>query len=313
MGMDINLGVLLPTTTALWGDGAQPRDLIDFGIRAERLGFGSLWVNDSLVTPRIETLTMLAALAPVTSTVTLGTATLLPVLRRPVQAAQQIASVDLLSDGRLVLGVGAGFPGRFGQPLHEWSQVPWPRRFARLDETVALWRQLWSGGAPGDFHGELLSFDDLPASTPAYRPGGPPIWLGGASPGALARAGRHYDGWLPYPPDPEVYASGLARVRAVAADAARPAVSAGLFSTVLVAADPVAGAAGLDEYARTAYGMPLVELRKVQSVVTGTLAQVRADLGRYVAAGARTLVLRVGTLGVKAQLDQLEALATLRW
>jgi alkanesulfonate monooxygenase SsuD/methylene tetrahydromethanopterin reductase-like flavin-dependent oxidoreductase (luciferase family) len=306
---DVRIGVLLPTGTALWGDGVEPRDLIDFGIRAERLGYAGLWANDSVLTPRIEALTMLAALAPVTRTVTLGTATLLPVLRRPVQAAQQIASLDLLCGGRLVLAVGAAYPGRFGQPLHQLSEVPWERRFARLDDTVELWRQLWSGAGAAAFHGEVLHVDDLPAGTPSYRPGGPPIWLGGASPAALARTGRMYDGWLPYPPDPADYATGLAAVRQAAGP--RGPLSAGLFVTVLITDDPESGEATLDEFARTAYGLPLADLRAIQAVVTGTEAQVRAGLRRYVEAGARHLAVRLGVVGVKAQSDQLEALSAL--
>src|SRR5882757_810238 len=100
MDDDIRLGVLLPTGKAQWGEGTDPRKLLDFAIRAETLGFASLWANDSLLSPRIEALIMLAAVAPVTERVTLGTAALLPVLRRPVQAAQAIASLDLLSGGR---------------------------------------------------------------------------------------------------------------------------------------------------------------------------------------------------------------------
>ena len=82
---DISLGVLLPIGAAQWG-GGDPRELTDFAVQAEDLGFSSLWVNDFLLTPRIEALTMLAAVAPVTRRVRLGTAALLPVLRRPVQA-----------------------------------------------------------------------------------------------------------------------------------------------------------------------------------------------------------------------------------
>ena len=137
---DIELGVLIPIGQAQWGQGIDPRELLDFAVRAEELGYSSLWVNDFLLTPRIEALTMLAAVAPLTSRVTLGTAALLPVLRRPVQAAQALASIDLLSGGRLVLTVGAAFPGAFGEPQHALSEVPWERRFTRLDETVALWR-----------------------------------------------------------------------------------------------------------------------------------------------------------------------------
>ncbi|MCD9874793.1 LLM class flavin-dependent oxidoreductase [Streptomyces guryensis] len=113
----MDIGILLPTGSAQWDASDDPRELIDFARRAERSGFSSLFVNDSLISPRIEALAMLAALGPVTDTVTLGTAALLPFLRRPIQAAQSLASLDLLSGGRLVVTVGAGFPGRFGRPF----------------------------------------------------------------------------------------------------------------------------------------------------------------------------------------------------
>lgn len=131
-------------------------------------------------------------------------------LWRPVQAAQTLASIDLLSRGRLELTVGAAFPGRFGVPQHMLSDVPWERRFTRLDETVALWRQLWAAPEGGSsFQGELLRFEALPPMTAPSRPGGPPVWLGGASESALRRTGRRYDGWMPYPPSADGYANGL--------------------------------------------------------------------------------------------------------
>jgi Luciferase-like monooxygenase len=84
----------VPTGQAQRGAGTDPRDLLEFATRAERLGYDSLFVNDSLLTRRIEALTMLAALAPVTKHATLGTAALLPFLRRPMQTAQTLASID---------------------------------------------------------------------------------------------------------------------------------------------------------------------------------------------------------------------------
>jgi len=253
---DFRLGVLIPIGQAQWGAGTDPRELIDFAVQAEELGYSSLWANDFLLTPRIEALTMLAAAAPVTRTVTLGTAALLPVLRRPVQAAQTLASIDLLSGGRLVLAVGAAFPGRFGLPQHELSEVPWERRFTRLDETVALWRQLWTRPDLTSFHGEVLRFDGLPPMTAPARPGGPPIWLGGGSPSALRRVGRIYDGWLPYPPSPAAYADGLAAVRAAATEAGRSADGQ---------LRPAAGSAGDDPGSRggpaRACGGPAARLR----------------------------------------------------
>jgi alkanesulfonate monooxygenase SsuD/methylene tetrahydromethanopterin reductase-like flavin-dependent oxidoreductase (luciferase family) len=307
----VRLGVLLPTGRAQWGDGADARELIAFALRAERLGYDSLFVNDSLLTPRIEALTMLAALASVTESATLGTGALLPFLRRPVQTAQALASIDLLSGGRLAVAVGAGFPGRFGRPLYGWSEVPWERRFTRLDETVALWRQLWAATGPTAFHGEVLRFDDIPPSTPPFRQGGPPIWLGGATPAALVRTGRLYDGWLPYPPDPADYRAGLEAVRTVATESGRSpdALTPALFVSVLVADSVDDGRRSLDDYATANYRLPLVELEKIQAVVTGPPDHVVARLNRYTAAGARHLIARIGAVDWRSQLDQLDQIA----
>jgi alkanesulfonate monooxygenase SsuD/methylene tetrahydromethanopterin reductase-like flavin-dependent oxidoreductase (luciferase family) len=266
-------------------------------------------VNDFLLTPRIEALTMLAAVAPLTHRITLGTSALLPVLRRPVQAAQTLASIDRLSGGRLVLTVGAAFPGRFGVPQHVLSEVPWERRFARLDETVALWRQLWdspSGG--GSFHGSLLQFDDLPPTIAPSRTGGPPVWLGGASESALRRIGRTYDGWMPYSPTAAQYAEGLATVRAAAAAAGRglDEVMPALFVSVVVTDTVEQGRSLLAEFAQASYGLPLSELEQIQALAAGPLDLVADKLGQYVAAGTRHLAVRIATTSLAAQREQLE-------
>jgi alkanesulfonate monooxygenase SsuD/methylene tetrahydromethanopterin reductase-like flavin-dependent oxidoreductase (luciferase family) len=307
----MDIGVLLPTGKAQWGADGDPRELVALAVRAEQLGYSSLFVNDSLISPRIEALTMLAALAPATERVTLGTGALLPFLRRPIQAAQSLASIDLLSGGRLTVAVGAGFPGRFGQPFYTLSEVPWPRRFTRLDETVALWRELWRGAT--SFHGEILNFDNIPPATLPFRAAGPPIWLGGATPAALARTGRRYDGWLPYPPDPADYASGLRDIHHAAAEAGRSpdAITPALFVSVRVDRSLPSGRRALGDYAQVNYGMPLEELEKIQAVVTGTAADVTESLRRYVAAGARHVVIRLGALGLHSQRDQLEQVAAL--
>ena len=307
----IGLGVLLPTGTAQWSKDDDPRDLITLGRTAEHLGFTSLFVNDSLITPRIEALTMLAALAATTETATLGTGALLPFLRRPVQTAQALASVDLLSRGRLTLAVGAGFPGRFGRPFYDLSEVPWPRRFARLDETVRLWRALWQGA--DSFDGEFHHFTDLPPALRPTRPTGPPVWLAGATPTALARTGRLYDGWLPYPPDPADYTTGLRDIHRAATAAGRTpeAITPALFVTVRIDNDPRTARAALDDYARATYGMPLTELEKIQAVVAGTAEQVAQRLHQYVTAGARHLVTRPAALNLRAQREQMERVAAL--
>ena len=311
---DVQLGVLLPIGQAQWGEGTDPRELVDFAVRAEGLGYSSLWVNDFLLTPRIEALTMLAAVAPVTSQVLLGTAALLPVLRRPVQAAQTLASIDLLSAGRLVLTVGAAFPGRFGLPQHELSGVPWERRFTRLDETVALWRQLWTDPGTASFHGDLLHFDGLPPMTAPRRPGGPPIWLGGGGPSALRRAGRRYDGWMPYPPEPADYRRGLATVRQAAREAGRPVadITPALFVSAAVTDSAASGRRLLEEFSQASYGMPLAQLETIQALAAGPPEHVAERLRGYVAAGARHLACRIATTSLAAQREQLDQIIKLR-
>jgi alkanesulfonate monooxygenase SsuD/methylene tetrahydromethanopterin reductase-like flavin-dependent oxidoreductase (luciferase family) len=312
-GGKTDLGVLLPIGKVQWGD-RDPRELIDFAARAEDLGYSSLWANDFLLTPRIEALTMLAAAAPVTRNVTLGTAALLPVLRRPVQAAQTLASIDLLSGGRLVLAVGAAFPGRFGVPQHVLSEVPWERRFTRLDETVGLWRQLWTRPDLTSFHGELLHFDELPPMTAPARAGGPPIWLGGATPAALRRTGRLYDGWMPYPPEPAGYRDGLAAVRQAATDAGRDAgtITPALFVSVAVTESVRAGRELLAEFSQANYGLPLDQLETIQAVVAGPADHIAERLRGYVAAGARHLACRIATTSLAAQREQLEQIIKLK-
>ncbi|GAA2156541.1 LLM class flavin-dependent oxidoreductase [Actinomadura napierensis] len=309
---DVRIGVLIPIGKAQWG-GADPRDLIAFAARAERLGFDSLWVNDGITESRIEALSMLAAAAAVTERVTLGTAALMAVLRRPVQAAQTLASLDLLSQGRLTVTVGAGFPGRFGKPMYAASQVPWERRFTRLDETVSLWRQLWREPENKSFHGELLHFDDLPTMTAPFRTDGPPIWLAGITPTALSRIGRMYDGWLPYPPDPADYKAALSGVHRAAEEhgRAQDAVTPALFTSVLVEDDPVKGNRTLERFALANYGLPLDQLRQIQAVVTGGADEVAARLSEYTAAGARHLVLRLGATGLDEIGEQLGRVADL--
>ena len=312
---DVELGVLIPIGQAQWGQGADPQELPDFAVRAEELGYSSLWVNDFLLTPRIEALTMLAAVAPLTSRVTLGTAALLPVLRRPVQAAQTLASIDLLSGGRLVLTVGAAFPGPFGVPQHVLSGVPWERRFTRLDETVALWRQLWAapeGG--GSFQGSLLRFEELPPMTAPPRPGGPPVWLGGASESALRRVGRYYDGWMPYPPSADGYADGLVTVRAAAAEAGRDAaaVTPALFVSVVVTDTVERGRELLRTFAEASYGLPLEQLEQIQALAAGPADVIADKLRGYVAAGARHLAVRIATTSLQSQREQLEHIIKLK-
>ncbi|TNC29550.1 LLM class flavin-dependent oxidoreductase [Amycolatopsis alkalitolerans] len=285
----MKFGLLLPS-------GRLPaRSLVDIAVRAEELGFDSVWAGDSLVRARVEPLTLLTAVAQATSRITLGTAVLIPAHRHPVQAALSITALDQLSGGRLVLGVGAGFPG-FSEQEFDLVGVRFKTRFSHLDDTVTLWRQLWTG-QPESFHGKVLHYDWLPEVPPPARPGGPPIWLGGITPNALRRTARLYDGWLPYPPDPAEYASALATIR----EGGRP-VTPALFATVYLDDDIERGTARLDSYCRDTYNRPLDVIGTIQVMLTGP--DVRAQLARF--AGAEHVLLRIAASDPATFEEQLE-------
>lgn len=312
MNENIKYGVLLPTSGVQLVSPTAARTLVDLAVEVERLGFDSVWAGDSLSRGRIEPLALLSSVAAVTERVILGTAALMPAFRHPVPAAQALSSLDLLSGGRLVLGVGGGYPG-FSE--HELGLVGVdPRtRFTWLDDVVELWRRLWSPEPPDTFHGRVLHHDWLPAIPPPPRPGGPPIWLAGASKPALIRAGRHYDGWLPYPPDVADYRTGLEQIRATASETGRDpeSITPSLFATVFVDEDAQRAWREMAEYAESNYRLPVETVADIQVLITGPADAVAERLNTYVDAGARHIALRIGTLHQPTWTEQLSRLAHL--
>ncbi|NKY87458.1 LLM class flavin-dependent oxidoreductase [Nocardia veterana] len=304
-------GLLLPGGVAQLERGGAARGLADLAATAEGMGFDSVWLGDSLSRARIEPLTILAAAAAMTERITLGTAALMPAYRHPVHAAATLASLDQLASGRLILGVGAGFP-ELSRAEFDLVGVDYRTRFTHLDETVALWRRLWSGDT-APFHGRVLHYDWLPEVPQPDRPGGPPIWATGITPAALARTGRHYDGWLPYPPEVNTYSEGLATVRAAAVAAGRgeSSVTPALFATVYVSDDPEVGLSALERYTRATYAMPVETVEAIQVLLTGTPEYLAAQLDRYARAGAEHILLRIAALDPTEFTGQLARLAGL--
>ncbi|WP_236789356.1 LLM class flavin-dependent oxidoreductase [Amycolatopsis sp. GM8] len=294
----MKFGLLLPSGQAQLQAGGSARALVETAVRLEELGFDSVWVGDSLVRARIEPLTLLTAIAQATERITLGTAVLIPAHRHPAQAALTITSLDLLSEGRLVLGVGAGFPG-FSEQEFDLVGVRFKTRFSHLDDTVTLWRQLWTGN-PESFHGKVLHYDWLPEVPRPARPGGPPVWLAGITPAALDRTARLYDGWLPYPPNPAEYASALATIRGTTDRPVTPA----LFATVYLEDDVERGTAALDAYCRATYRQPLDVIGRIQVMLTGP--DIFAQLSRFT--DAEHVLLRIAAVDPAAFAGQLEKL-----
>ena len=172
----------------------EMRELVEL---VEGCGFDSLWVGDHISFPVaiLDPLLQLAQAAVISRRLVLGTAVYLLPLRHPAPVAKQVATLDHLTEGRLIFGVGVG--GEFPKE-YEVCGIPLKERGARLSEAIPIMRKLWSGEPASHNGGCYPAFDGVAMQPPPRQPGGPPIWFGGRSEGALRRTGRLGDGWLAY-------------------------------------------------------------------------------------------------------------------
>src|SRR3989304_5735038 len=179
--------------------------------RIEELGYDSAWTSEHIFFyfPTFDALTSLAAMAARTSRIRLGTAVLLLPLRPAALAAKEIASVDLISGGRLLLGVGIGgeYPKEF-----EAVGVPVRERGARTDEAIQVLRRLWTEENV-TFDGRFPKLAGVTLHPKPAQLDGPPLWIAGRSEAAIRRAGRLGGGYLPYLFSPGRYPDSLAAVR----------------------------------------------------------------------------------------------------
>ncbi len=209
------------------GSGIDPDTLRRRAMAAEDAGFESIWVGDHVALPRaddsgnsdprLEALVTLTYLAAVTRRVRLGVGVIVLPQRHPVLLAKQLTSIDVLSMGRLTVGIGVGYVeaelDAFGVSLAE--------RGARTDEYLAAVLALWDEAAP-DFAGRWVSYsgvveEPLPVQLPR-----PPIVVGGHSEAALARAIRFGDGWFGWDLDADETATTLDRLNTLRSSVLRP-------------------------------------------------------------------------------------------
>jgi len=183
--------------------GVEGTLVVDWAVRAEARNFSHLAGIDRVRYGNYEPLTVLAAAAAVTRRITLATTILLSPLRNTALLAKQVASLDRLSDGRLVLGVGIGSR----QDDYEATGLDYRSRGRRLSEQLADLRRHWEEDAIGP---------------PPARPGGPPILVGGNSGPAFARMARYGDGYIHGGGPPRAFARVAGEARAAWIDAERP-------------------------------------------------------------------------------------------
>jgi len=220
----MDYGICLPN----FPDGASREGMEAAAEAAERLGWSTAWTTDHILVANedaddygriYEALLSLAWIGARYSEVRLGTSVLVVPQRNAVIVAKELATLDSLSGGRVVAGVGVGW----NEP--EFANIGATDRYhvrgAYLDETIRLWRHLWSGSTE-PFHGRFHSFDDF-AFAPLPDQGGElPIVVGGRAEAALRRAGTLGDGYQSSATNAEKYAERLPIIRAAAEAAGRP-------------------------------------------------------------------------------------------
>ena len=205
---------------------ATSQAIVDTACKAEGLGFDALFVNDHVIvddSPRsalwrnvYDPLMVLSYVAARTSTVKLGTSVLIMPYRNPVVTAKMVATLDQMSGGRAIAGVGSGW----NKAEYAALGVPHGERGARTNEYLRLWKACWEPGAT-TFHGRFFSFDNMHVYPKPLQQPHPPIWIGGSSQASLRRAARFAEVWQPTPTPLADLKSNMAYLRDVCAEVER--------------------------------------------------------------------------------------------
>jgi probable F420-dependent oxidoreductase len=303
--MAVEFGVLLPTREAIMSGRPETAPLLTMAERAEAAGFDSVWIGDSITArPRHEPLTLLAAVAARTRRVRLGTGVLLPALRPPVVLAHVVGTLDRLSEGRVILGVGIAADAPAIRKEFAAVGVPFERRVGRVLETLEICRALWSRDHVS-FSGKHFTLDDATVEPKPHRPGGPPIWIGGSGPTALREAAR-FDAWFPTGPSVEFFAEHFPVIQAAARAAGRApdAVTGAAYVTLALDANAAAAEQRLHRFLETYYAAPARVILARQACYAGPLDGCIEWLRRWIDAGAHHISLRFAGGDQLAQVDE---------
>jgi len=309
--MSVRLGYLLPTRERVMVGVHETDQILKLGDKAEEVGLDSVWIGDSLLAkPRHEPLSLIAAIAGRTKRIQMGTAVLLPMLRNPVLLAHQAATIDQISHGRLILGVGTARDVPAIRNEFMAAGVPFEKRIGTMLEGMRLCRALWAGG-PVDWEGRWTVKGAELAPEP-FTPGGPAIWSGGGVPDALKRAGRYFDGWFPSGAgNGKVWGESWAQIKSHATEAGRDptAIVGAAYVTISIQDDLAKANAELDHYLQSYYNLPAEQIRSQQYCFAGDLSAATDWVSEFVEGGASHICLRF--TGNEDE-RQMETLAELR-
>lgn len=301
MNTRIELGVAIPQAGLTAAP--EPRRIREFLARAEALGFGSAWVLEQILgtIPILEPVELLSYAAACTERLKLGTAVLLAGIRGPVHLAKSLATVDRLSGGRLIVGVGLGAASRITSAT--WG-IGAERRAARFAEGLRLMKQLWTEPRV-TFAGEFWQLEKAAMEPKPVQKPHPPLWFGAHHPNALKRAVELGAGFMGAGSVSTAgFADEVVQVRRLLAEAGRDPTRFGLGKRVYIAIDRDCerAARSLSEFFGAFYRKP--ELTG-EVAVYGDVDTCLEGLHRIIDAGARMLLLNP----VADEMEHLERFA----
>lgn len=219
----MKIGLSLPNN---WGV-EDPLALVDLAVLAEDLGYDSVWVTEHLLNlghvanrlgprPYHHSLALLSFIAARTTRVSLGTSVLVLPFRHPVELAKFAATLDHLSGGRLILGVGAGAIREEFEAL----SLDYVKRGSITAEAIRMMKSLWTS-QPVSFHGDHWSFNEVYFSPKPIQKPHVPLWIAGMTPAALRRTGTLGDGWHATAIPVEEFVAGREQIRRIAESVGR--------------------------------------------------------------------------------------------
>lgn len=294
---DLRIGVTFPA-------GQYTHSPLDeYTRRVESLGFDSLWLIDNLGsgTPGLECLTTLGYMAACSNRLSIGTSVLLLPLHNPVLLAHAVNSLDVLSQGRLTLGIGVGDP-----PSHDPIGSDRRTRGQRCEESLALMQKLWTE-RDVSFSGRFNRVSDYTLSPRSVQTPHVPVWMGGFAPAVLARAGRYADGFICVGMSPADCRDLFAAVDSEAQTAGRARLTRAVHAYFCIAEDAAEAMRSASDALSRQYGEP-TSVDDPTPYLLGTAEDCRRALAAFAEVGVTHFILDpvCRPEAVTTQLERLE-------
>lgn len=310
MALGDNFGVLLPTRGVLvYAGNSRPRVELTWQMAetAERAGYDSVWVGDSITSkPRMEPLTAMAAVAARTSRVKIGTAVLLNALRHPVHLAHAAATIDNISGGRTILGLGAGRGNnQMFVDEHAAVGVPIAERASRMEEGIRVMRGLWTG-EPVSNDGEFYPLEDVELEPRPVQPS-IPLWISSNwVRRGLSRVAEYGDAWITNVPSVELFDQCWDRIEQNAGEFGRDPATIGrcLYVSVNLNDSTDAALAEGDQYMQSYYSIPYDVISKNLLCVFGPVQKCIDTISAYKESGADYFIVRFASPDQARQLTR---------